>query len=304
MNTLYFKYAVEIEKAGSITQAAQNLYMAQPNLSKAIKDLEDDLGYAIFSRSASGIRVTEKGNAFLYHAHKMLEQLEEMEKIGVAEEEDRVRYKVAFPRGSYIANGFTEFVAKWPDDMGMQITVNETNTLKTIDYVADCGYNMGIIRYQALFRDYYEKLLKGNHLDYEKVWEFPYVLIMSRNHPLAKKEQIQAEDLGGYVQIAHGDLETPRRERGKSRERVIYVYERGSQFDLLTHVPSTYMWVSPLPETYLEQYHLVQRKCEVPDNLYCDTLIYRKDYKLGEKDQLFREMLFQSKRNVAGTWDI
>lgn len=304
MNTLYFKYAVEIEKAGSITQAAQNLYMAQPNLSKAIKDLEDDLGYAIFTRSASGIQVTEKGNAFLYHAHKMLEQLEEMEKIGVTEEDNRTRYKVAIPRGSYIANGFTEFVAQWPEDSGMQITVNETNTLKAIDHVANRGYNMGIIRYQTLFRDYFEKLLGVNHLNYEKVWEFPYVLVLSQHHPLAGKEQIQAEDLENYVQIAHGDLETPKRGKKRSREKVIYVYERGSQFDLLTHVHSTYMWVSPLPETYLKQYHLVQRKCQVPDNLYCDTLIYRKDYQLGEKDLLFREKLFESKKNVAQTQDI
>ena len=78
MNTLYFRYAVEIERAGSITQAAQNLYMAQPNLSKAIKDLEEDLGYEIFKRGAGGIKVTEKGSEFLYHAHKMLEQLDEM----------------------------------------------------------------------------------------------------------------------------------------------------------------------------------------------------------------------------------
>ena len=69
MNTLYFRYAVEIERAGSITQAAQNLYMAQPNLSKAIKDLEEDLGYEIFKRGAGGIKVTEKGSEFLYQGH-------------------------------------------------------------------------------------------------------------------------------------------------------------------------------------------------------------------------------------------
>ena len=66
MNTLYFKYALEVERAGSISQAAQALYMAQPNLSKAIKDLEEELGYTIFNRTASGIKVTEKGEEFLY----------------------------------------------------------------------------------------------------------------------------------------------------------------------------------------------------------------------------------------------
>ena len=148
MNTLYFRYAVEIERAGSITQAAQNLYMAQPNLSKAIKDLEEDLGYEIFKRGAGGIKVTEKGSEFLYHAHKMLEQLDEMEKIGRRETEGARRFKLSIPRGSYIANGFTEFVAELPMEEGIEITVNETNTLKTIDNVVNRGYNMGIIRYR------------------------------------------------------------------------------------------------------------------------------------------------------------
>ena len=66
MNTLHLKYALEIEKTGSISQAAQNLFMAQPNLSKAIKDLENELGYVIFKRTSSGVIATEKGAEFLY----------------------------------------------------------------------------------------------------------------------------------------------------------------------------------------------------------------------------------------------
>lgn len=60
MNTLHLKYALEIEKSGSISQASQNLFMAQPNLSKAIKDLENELGYVIFKRTSSGVIATEK----------------------------------------------------------------------------------------------------------------------------------------------------------------------------------------------------------------------------------------------------
>ena len=69
MNTLHLKYALEIEKSGSISQAAQNLFMAQPNLSKAIKDLENELGYVIFKRTSSGVIATEKGAEFLYHTN-------------------------------------------------------------------------------------------------------------------------------------------------------------------------------------------------------------------------------------------
>lgn len=311
MNICYLKYAVEIEQTGSITQAAQRLYMAQPNLSKAIKDLEENLGYAIFKRSAGGIKVTEKGSEFLYHAHKVLEQMEEIEKIGFRDASGITTIKLSIPRGSYIANGFTKFVSELPMTEGIEITVNETNTTKTIENVTNRGYNMGIIRYRKDQEDYFEKYLAGMKLVYETIWEFEYVLVMSEHHPLAAKSTISGSDLEDYVKITHGDIEMPgsgriiNGERLRSAgemdagEKTIYVYERGSQFDLLTNVPTTYMWVSPLPERHLKQHHLVQRACRMPNNLYRDVLIYRKDYQLGEHDILFQKKIYESKVEVS-----
>lgn len=311
MNIAYLRYAVEIEQAGSITRAAQKLYMAQPNLSKAVKDLEESLGYAIFKRSAGGIVVTEKGSEFLYHAHKVLEQMEEIEKISIRDAAGIKKFKLSIPRGSYIANGFTEFVAELPLEEGLEITVNETNTQKTIDNVLNRGYNMGIIRYRKDYEDYFKRYLSDSGLEYEIIWEFEYVLVMSEKHPLAKKPVIGGEELAKYVKITHGDIEMPgngkipynKKQSGTemvdANEKIIYVYERGSQFDLLTNVPATYMWVSPIPQKLLKQYRLVQRVCKMPNNLYQDVLIHRKDYQLGEPDILFQKKLYESKVEVA-----
>ena len=307
MNTLYFKYALEVERAGSITQAAQNLYMAQPNLSKAIKDLEEELGYQIFNRTSAGIKVTEKGDEFLYHAGKMMEQLAEMEKIsGKAEDADR-HFKISIPRGSYIANGFTAFVSELQFTHDIDITINETNALKTISNVTDRGYNMGIIRYEKSDEDYFRTCLKKNKLQQETIWEFEYVLVMSAKHPLAQKPVIGVEDLQDYVKITHGDIELPHVKNPGNAEMsetaqkgsTIYVYERGSQFDLLANVPTTYMWVSPIPDSYLEKNCLVQRACKAENNLYKDVLIYRQDYQLGEYDKLVQKKLYESKVEVA-----
>lgn len=307
MNTLVFKYVIEIEKAGSITQAAQNLYMAQPNLSKTIKDLEAELGYDIFRRTSNGIKVTEKGSEFLYHAQKMLDQLEELEKISGRTNDTHHYYKISIPRGSYIANGFTSFVATLPIPENMEITINETNTLKTIDNVVNRGYNMGIIRYQKKDEEYFNTYLRNNGLEQETIWEFEYVLVMSGQHPLAQKEHITCEDLTEYVKISHGDIEIPHAKLAErslpgdtqQQGRTIYVYERGSQFDLLANVPTTYMWVSPIPDSYLEKNCLVQRACKAENNLYKDVLIYRKDYSLTEEDKLFQKKLYESKVEVA-----
>ena len=71
-----------MERVGSITQAAHNLYMAKPNLSKALKELERELGFSIFKRTSVGVKVTEEGTQFLYHAKRIMEQFEAVGRIG------------------------------------------------------------------------------------------------------------------------------------------------------------------------------------------------------------------------------
>lgn len=303
MNTTYMKYVLEIERVGSITQAAQNLYMAQPNLSKAIKELEKELGFSIFMRTTTGVKLTEEGAEFVYHIRQVMDQMEAIERIKQRVGNTKLSYKISIPRGSYIAEGFTSFVGELHAKKGMEITVNETNALGTIANVADKGYNVGIIRYQCKDEDFFLGSLKNNRLNYETIWEFEYLLVMSKEHPLADKENITIDDLKKYTKITHGDIEIPHTKYEKNTDNeennVIYVYERGSQFDLLTNVPTTYMWVSPIPAAMLAKNNLVQRVCKAEGNLYKDVLISRKDYKLNEFDRLFQKKLYESKVDVA-----
>ena len=306
MNTTYLNYALEIERVGSISQAAQNLYMAQPNLSKAIRELEKELGFTIFKRTAKGVRSTEAGTEFLYHARQIMEQVSAVERISQRIGTDKLKYKISIPRGSYIVDGFTSFLSELELEKGMEVTINETNALGTISNVADRGYNLGIIRYQMLDETHYLTMLKNNHLTYETIWEFEYVLVMSKNHPLANKETITPEDLSEYTKITHGDIELPHvrrinHEAEMTPRNVIYVYERGSQFDLLTNVPTTYMWVSPIPQKLLDKLQLVQRICRAEDNLYKDVMIFREDYHITEHDRLFQKKIYESKVDVSMT---
>lgn len=306
MNTTYLIYALEIERVGSISQAAQNLYMAQPNLSKAIRELEKELGFAIFKRTAKGVSPTEEGTEFLYHARQITEQVSAVERISQRIGTDKLKYKISIPRGSYIVDGFTSFLSELELEKGMEVTINETNALGTISNVADRGYNLGIIRYQMLDETHYLTMLKNNHLTYETIWEFEYVLVMSKNHPLANKETITPGDLSEYTKITHGDIELPHvrrinHEAEMTPRNVIYVYERGSQFDLLTNVPTTYMWVSPIPQKLLNKLQLVQRICRAEDNLYKDVMIFREDYHITEHDRLFQKKIYESKVDVSMT---
>lgn len=306
MNIALLKYAVEVEKCGSISKAATNLYIAQPNLSKSIKDMEAELGYSVFRRTSSGIKLTDKGDLFIYHAKKMLEQMDEINKISMVNSLPENRFKISIPRGSYIANGFAAFMRDMELTSGMEMTINETNAERTISNVADCGYNMGIIRFPVSDESVFSTILANNKLNSETIWEFEYNLVMSKENPLSELENITNEDLKDFVKITHGDIEHV---GGKgllhdsmeedTDSKIIYVYERGSQFDLLANVPNTYMWVSPIPSTYLEKNNLVQRSCVDMHRKYKDVLIYRQNYEFSETDKLFQKKLYDSKVEVS-----
>lgn len=280
--------------------------MAQPNLSKAMKELEKELGFEVFKRTSVGVKVTQEGAQFLYHAKRIMEQLDEVGRIGDRAGNDRLQYKISIPRGSYIVDGFTSFVSELQNGKGLEITINETNAMGTVVNVADKGYNIGIIRYQTKDDDFFLTNLKSNHLSHETIWEFEYVLVMSQNHPLASKEEITIDDLKAYTKITHGDIEFVHdkysgRVKKNQNQNVIYVYERGSQFDLLSNVTGTYMWVSPIPEKMLKKNGLIQRSCKVEDNQYKDVLIFRDNYHFTEYDRLFQKKLYESKVDVLST---
>lgn len=304
MNTQYLSYVLEVERVGSISQAAQNLYIAQPNLSKSIKDLEKELGFTLFKRTSSGVQVTEAGSEFLYHAKQITEQMDAISRIQNRNGSGKLYYKLSIPRGSYIAEGFTSFIAELEAEKGMEITLNETNSLGTIANVSDRGYNVGIIRYPVSDEAYFLSMLKNNHLQHEIVWEFEYVLVMSSKHPLADKEEISVSELENFIQITHGDIDFHHEKNSGQRNKqdhnkTIYVYERGSQFDLLANVPTTYMWVSPIPKNILEKNDLIQKNCKVDNNTYRDVVIFRKDYHLDDIDKLFQKKIYESKVDVA-----
>ena len=307
MNTLHFKYAVEVARTGSITQAADNLYMAQPNLSKAIKELEDTLGIPIFKRTSKGMVPTEKGAEFLIYAKNILTQVSEMESLYVSDSGIKQRFNIVIPRGSYISAAFTRFVSELDPALEIEVDVKETNSMQAISEVASGTYNIGIIRYQTIHERYFIDFLMSKDLAFDPIWEFEHLALMSREHPLAEENQISYEHLKRYIEIVHGDLGVPyltdhdqkRVPTGEHLKKKIYVYERGSQFDMLCQVPTTYMWVSPIPGIWLNRYDLVQRRCTEADNKYKDVLIYPKSYDFSQLDKKYLDKLYESKNEVA-----
>ena len=289
------KYAVEVAKYGSINKAAEMLLMNQPNLSRAIKELEEDLGIKIFNRTAKGVVPTKDGAEFLIYARNIVSQIEEVENIYKHREVDVHKFDVSVPMACYVAQAFIEFVTELADSKSIDISYHETNSLVAINSVVNNDNNIAIIRYQTIYEKYFLQFLEENKLDVEPLWEFEYQLIMSVQHPLAMEKQIEYTELDEYIEITHGYLTIPSIPVVKARELIkqskekkeIAVFERESQFELLRNIHTTYMWTSPTPANILNTMPLVEKKCNVENNSYKDVLIYRNGYKMNSQEVKF-----------------
>ena len=306
MNLMHIKYAVEVANEGSINKAAEKLYVGQPNLSRAIKELEASLGVKIFERSAKGMGLTSDGETFIRYAKTILRQVDEVESIFNGSGSVKKRFSISVPRASYISDAFARFSHSLTNEAEAEIIYKETNSLRAIKNILHEDYKLGIIRYAENYDKYFKTMLDEKDMQYEMITEFSYVLAMSRDNPLTSAEKITFDALKDYIEIAHADPYVPSLPLSQVRKeelpdnigRRIFVFERASQFELLSENPETFMWVSPIPQKLLDRYDLVQIPCEENKKIYKDILIYKRDYKLTVLDKAFIDELCKSKREM------
>ncbi|HAB00906.1 MAG TPA: LysR family transcriptional regulator [Ruminococcaceae bacterium] len=308
MNLMHIKYATVVAETGSINKAAEKLLIGQPNLSRAIKELEASLGVTIFDRSARGMRLTPEGEIFMGYAKSILKQVDAVENVFKKDRTVKKRFSVSVPRASYISEAFTNFTKHLDGEDEVEVFYKETNAMRTINNVLQDDYKLGIIRYAKAYDKYYKNMMELKGLNCEVITEFKYILVMSRCHPLANREKIVLADLQPFTEIAHPDPFVPSLSLSEVRHdelaghvrKRLFIFERGSQFDLLSHNTHTFMWASPIPEEQLTRYGLVMKPCEDNDREYKDVMIYNKNYSLSPLDDLFIFELCKSKRRLFG----
>lgn len=305
MNLIYMKYAMEVAACGSINKAAEKLYIGQPNLSRAIKELESSLGVSIFERSPQGMRLTPNGEKFIEYAEAILRQVNAVETMFRKDTVQKKRFSISVPRASYIAEAFSAFSRRLAERPYIEVFYNETNSMNAITNILQQNYKLGIIRYAESYDKYYKSMLDEKGLNYELITEFRYSLLISERSSLNALERITPADLADKLEIAHADPYVPslpmsevKKEELPDMARRIFVFERASQLELLSENPETFMWVSRMPPRLLERYGLVQRDCEGDRKVYKDVMIHPKDHRLTELDNEFIFELCRVKREI------
>lgn len=315
MNTMHFRYAVEIEKTHSITQAAENLYMAQPNLSKAIKELENTLGITIFRRTSKGVIPTDQGLKFLEYAKKILIQLDNMEAIHSPNKPKDRAFRISVPRTGYLASAFSDYAASLDSTHDYEVYYYETSSMKTIENVRDRGFDFGIIRYNKEHEKYFYDYLEEKNLSSDLLWGYKVVAVMPNDHPAANIENLTYNDMAkNYIEIFQDDASIPyvsgTMDKLMSTNRPtnipmrrVSMCDRGSMLTFLSTNKEAFFLDSPIPEIMCNRLNLIQRKCDFKDNSFRDVLIYSSGHKFSDTELKLLNRFYET-RNIAGFADI
>lgn len=201
MTLQQLRYAIEISKSGSINIAAKNLFITQPSLSKAIRDLEMELNITIFERTNRGVSVTLEGAEFLGYARQIIEETELLEKRYFNEKPSMQHLSVSTQHYAFAINAFVDLIKEYGQEE-YDFTLRETKTYEIIDDVKNIRSEVGILYLNEFNSKVLKKLFKENNLKFTKLFVAkPHVFISSKN-PLSNKNILKIEDLENYTYLS------------------------------------------------------------------------------------------------------
>lgn len=198
MNIQQFKYVVAVANNGSFREAAKKLYISQPSLSYAVKELEEELNIQLFQRTNKGTLLTEHGREFYNYAQKILREVELVEQRYAGTKQEKV-FSVASQHYDFLAPVVSELVLKYPDYRNFR--VYESTTLNVIKDVSDYRSELGIIFLNDSNHIALSHFFVEEQLEVESITNFSTHIFVRQGHPLTKKTQVELQELLAYPQV-------------------------------------------------------------------------------------------------------
>lgn len=190
-------YAVKIADTKSMNKAAAELFVSQPALSGAVRDLEDELHIELFIRTNRGIVITTEGEEFLSYARQMVELNKMIGERYIDNKQTRKKFSVSMQHYSFAVEAFMELANKISMNE-FELAVHETKTHEVIDNVKDYRSEIGVLYLNEFNEKAMKKIFSDNELDFIPLFECGISVYLSKNHPLAGRERIRFEELEDY----------------------------------------------------------------------------------------------------------
>lgn len=202
MTLQQLKYAITVAQTGTITEAAEKLYISQPSLTNAIHELEKEMNIEIFTRTNKGIIVSKDGEDFLGYARQVLEQAEVLEDKYKGGDGGKKKFCISTQHYSFAVNAFVDLIKKYGQDE-YDFSIRETQTYEIIEDVAKMNSELGIIFMDDFNDVVLNKILKSNDLEFHQLYSARPHVFISRRHPLAGKQIITNEQLEAYPYLSY-----------------------------------------------------------------------------------------------------
>lgn len=232
------KYIVSVVENGTITEAAKKLYISQPSLSNAIKDIEEEVGITIFIRSRAGIVVTPEGMEFVGYARQVLRQMEILEDKYISHTPGKVRFCVSSPHYVFTTNAFVDIVEAFGKER-FEFILHETTVHQILEDVKNRFSDLGIIYISHDNEPTIRKTLEESKLSFSPLFTVKPQVFIRDTHPLTRRDSVKLDDLQRYPRINFmQSTEDPMRLAEElysdlSTEKSIMVSDTGSLVNLL-----------------------------------------------------------------------
>ena len=190
-------YVLTISEMGSMNKAAEALYISQPSLTSAVRELERDAGITIFLRTGRGVVPTKEGAEFLVYARQVYQQYELLRQRYGETGNAKRKFGVSTQHYSFAVKAFVETVKKF-DTRTYEFAIRETKTYDVIQDAGSLKSEIGILYLSSFNRKFIEKMLRENELEFHKLIECDAYVYLWKNHPLAKEKSICFEQLEDY----------------------------------------------------------------------------------------------------------
>lgn len=202
MTLTQLRYVAKVAECGSITEAARQLYISQPSLSSAVRELEAELGIVIFNRSARGISLTPDGSEFLSYARQILEQTELVEQRYAHARPSKRLFAISSQHYAFVVNAFVRLLESVETDE-YEMTLRESRTYEIIEDVAGYRSELGVLYLSSFNEKVLRKLMRENHLSYTPLFDARPHVFVSKSHPLAGAESVTLAQLDAYPYLCY-----------------------------------------------------------------------------------------------------
>ncbi|MCI5919247.1 MAG: LysR family transcriptional regulator [Roseburia sp.] len=201
MTLQQLRYVVTVAETGTITEAANKLYISQPSLTNAIHELEKEMNIVIFNRTNKGISLSKEGDDFLGYARQVLEQASILEERYKENSGGKKQFCVSTQHYSFAVNAFVDLIQEYGQE-AYDFSLRETQTYEIIEDVAKMRSEIGILFLNDFNESVIRKILKSHDLAFHPLFVAKPHVFISRNHPLAKKKVVTNQDLEDYPYLS------------------------------------------------------------------------------------------------------